>query len=237
MAFDALDSPPHHRRDGFAALMAAGRRTVVGARCAGKCLAAALCTGAAALCTGAMAAAAPALPTASSTLSLGPRGVQSLVAEQLFNREGRWYLIDDEGVCYTYLESPHVRLAADRLVLKAHMVSRLGQRFGSNCIGADLASNVTVSGKVRGTGQQLILDDIRIDHIDNEAARNALNLAVQVAPDSIPRTTRIDVLESLRKQAFTAGSFAVHVDEIHIASITTRNDTLVIQFDLSMSAP
>jgi hypothetical protein len=29
----------------------------------------------------------------------------------------------------------------------------------------------------------------------------------------------------------------VHVDEFHIASITTRNDTLVIQFDLNLSAP
>jgi hypothetical protein len=192
----------------------------------------------AAACTAAVAALATALPAAAaSTLSLGPRGVQSLVSEQLFNREGRWYLIDDAGVCYTYLESPHVRVASDRLVLKAHMVSRLGQRFGNNCIGADLASNVTVSGKIRGSEHQLILDDIRIDRVDDEAARNALNLAVQVAPDSIPRTARIDVLEPLRRQAFTSGGFAVHVDQIHIASITTRNDTLVIQFDLNLSAP
>jgi hypothetical protein len=198
-----------------------------------------LCAGlAAAACTAAATAAAPALPSAAgSTLSLGPRGVQSLVSDQLFNRDGRWYLIDDEGVCYTYLESPHVRLASDRLVLKAHMVSRLGQRFGGNCVGADLASNVTVSGKIRGTDHQLILDDIRIDRVDDEAARNALNLAVQVAPDSIPRTARIDVLEPLRRQAFTSGGFAVHVDQIHIASITTRNDTLVIQFDFNLSAP
>jgi hypothetical protein len=210
-------------------------RTVGWARhlCAG--LAAAACTAAVAV---AVAAAAPALPTAAgSTLSLGPRGVQSLVADQLFNRDGRWYFIDDDGVCYTYLESPHVRLASDRLVLKAHMVSRLGQRFGGNCVGADLASNVTVSGKVRGADHQLILDDIRIDRVDDEAARNALNLAVQVAPDSIPRTARIDVLEPLRRQAFTAGGYAVHLDQIHIASITTRNDTLLIQFDLNLSAP
>jgi hypothetical protein len=216
--------------------MRSSLRTIGWARRLGKSLAAMACT--AAVVVVAAAAAAPALPTAAgSTLSLGPRGVQSLVADQLFNRDGRWYLIDDEGVCYTYLESPHVRLASDRLVLKAHMVSRLGQRFGGNCVGADLASNVTVSGKVRGTDHQLILDDIRIDRVDDEAARNALNLAVQLAPDSIPRTARIDVLEPLRRQALTAGSFAAHVDQIHIASITTRNDTLVIQFDLSLSAP
>jgi len=218
--------------------MVSGRRIADWAQLVGKGLAAALCMAAAVSCTAAMAAPAPALPAAaSSVLSLGPRGVQTLVMEQLFNRDGRWYLIDDEGVCYTYLESPHVRLASDRLVMKAQLVSRLGQRFGGNCVGADFASNVTVSGKVRGSGHQLILDDIRIDRVDDEAARNALNLAVQVAPDSIPRTARIDVLEPLRKQTFTAGTFAVHVDEFHIVSITTRNDTLVIQFELSMSAP
>jgi hypothetical protein len=128
-------------------------------------------------------------------------------------------------------------VASDRLVLKAHLMSRLGQRFGDNCVGTDLKSDVTVSGKIRGSGHQLMLDDIRIDRVDDEAVRNALNLALQVNPDSIPRTARIDILESLRKQAFTAGGFAVHLDEIHIASVTTRNDTLVIQFDLSLSAP
>ena len=177
------------------------------------------------------------LPAAAqSVLSVGPRSVQTLVVEQLFNRAGRWYLTDDGG-CYTYLESPHTHLALDRLVLHAHLSSRLGQRMGKDCVGADFASNVTLSGKLHGSGHFLILDDIRIDRVDDEAARNALNLAVQVAPDSIPRTARIDVLESLRRQAFTAGGFAVHVDQIHIASITTRNDTLVIQFDLNLSAP
>jgi hypothetical protein len=201
----------------------------------GNGLAAALC--AAAMADAAMAPAVPNLRPAASALSLGPRGVQTLVADQLFDRKGRWYLTDDEGICYTYLESPRVRLASDRLVLKAHMVSRLGQRFGNNCVGTDLASDVTVSGKIRGSGHQLMLDDIRIDRIEDETVRNALNLALQVNPDSIPRTARIDVLESLRKQPFTAGGFAVHVDEFHIASITTRNDTLVIQFDLNLSAP
>ena len=177
------------------------------------------------------------LPAAAqSVLSVGPRSVQTLVVEQLFNRAGRWYLTDDGG-CYTYLESPHTHLALDRLVLHAHLSSRLGQRMGKDCVGADFASNVTLSGKLHGSGHFLILDDIRIDRVDDEAARNALNLALQVAPDSIPRTAQIDVLESLRKQPFAAGGFAVHVDQIHIASITTRNATLVIQFDLNLSAP
>src|SRR5258706_480709 len=82
-------------------------RAVGWAQCVGRSLAAVLCTGAAVLWTAATAVAAtaaagPALPAAaSSALSLGPRGMQTLVVEQLFNRKGRWYLSDDDGICYT----------------------------------------------------------------------------------------------------------------------------------------
>src|ERR1039458_10019816 len=67
---------------------------------------------------------------AQSVLSVRPRSVQTLVLEQLFDRAGRWYLIDD-GDCYTYLESPHTHIALDRLVLHAHLSSRFGQRMGN----------------------------------------------------------------------------------------------------------
>jgi hypothetical protein len=172
-----------------------------------------------------------------SVLSLGPRSVQTLVAEQLFIRAGRWYLIDDGGICYTYLESPHVRLEMDRLVLNAHLSSRIGQRIGVNCVGADFASNVTLSGKLHGTDHKLILDDIRIDHVDDEPTRNALNLALQLAPQAMTRAASIDVLEFVRKQVFATGGSPVHVDQLRIENVATRADAIVIQFDFSLSAP
>src|SRR3979490_1807690 len=82
-----------------------------------------------------LAAFARALPAgAQSVLSVGPRSVQTMVVEQLFNRGGRWYLTDD-GRCYAYLESPHTQLEADRLVLHAQLASKLGQRMGNDCVG------------------------------------------------------------------------------------------------------
>ena len=174
---------------------------------------------------------------AASVLSLGPRGVQTLVAEQLFDRAGRWYLIDDGGVCFTYLESPHTRLGIDRLILNAHLSARLGQRIGNNCAGADFASNVTISGKLHAAEHKLILDDIRIDRVDDELTRNALDLALQLDPQAMPRAASIDVLELIRKQVLATGGAPVHLDEIRIVKITTRTDAVVIQFDLSLSAP
>ena len=173
---------------------------------------------------------------AQSVLSVGPRSVQTLVLEQLFDRAGRWYLIDD-GDCYTYLESPHTHLALDRLVLRAHLSSRLGQRIGNGCVGADFASNVTLSGKLHGSGHFLILDDIRIDRVDDELARNALNLALQVDPQLIPRAANIDVSEFVRKDVIAAGGSSARLDEFRVVNITTRPDSIVIQFDLSLSVP
>ena len=173
---------------------------------------------------------------AQSVLTVGPRNVQTLVLEQLFNRAGRWYLIDD-GDCYTYLESPHTHIALDRLVLRAHLSSRFGQRMGNGCVGADFASNVTLSGKLHGSGHFLILDDIRIDRVDDESARNALNLALQVDPQLIPRAANIDVSEFVRKDVIAAGGSSARLDEFRIVNITTRPDSIVIQFALSMSVP
>jgi len=175
--------------------------------------------------------------SAASVLSLGPRIVKTLIAEQLFNRAGRWYLIDDRGICYTYLESPHVRLEPDRLVVNGHLSSRIGQRIGNNCLGADFASNVTLSGRLHSTEHKLILDDLRIDHVDDEATRDALNLALQLAPQAMSRTASIDDLEFVRKQVIATGGSPVHLDELRIVNITTRTDAIVIQFDLSLSAP
>jgi hypothetical protein len=173
---------------------------------------------------------------AQSVLSVGPRSVQTLVLEQLFDRAGRWYLIDD-GDCYTYLESPHTHIVLDRLVLRAHLSSRLGQRIGNGCVGADFASNVTLSGKLRGSGHFLILDDIRIDRVDDESARNALALALQVNPQLMPRAANIDVSEFVRKDVIAAGGSSARLDEFRILNITTRPDSIVIQFDLSLSVP
>jgi hypothetical protein len=179
--------------------------------------------------------AAPAFAT--SLLSLGPKSVQNLVSEQLFNRAGRWYLIDDGGVCYTYLESPQIRFESGRLVLAAHLASRLGQRMGDTCIGGDFSSNVILSGKVHGAGHTLILDDIHIDRVDDEATRNALNLAVQLAPQSLTRAARLDVLEFVRRQVSSAKASPVRVDRLDILNVATRADAIAIEFDLSLGAP
>ena len=174
--------------------------------------------------------------SAASTLSMGPRGLQNLVSAQLFTKKGRWYLIDD-GVCFTYLQSPRTHLDAGRLVLDARLTSRLGQRVGDTCLGADFASNVTLSGKLRATDRKLLLDDIRIDRVDDEATRNALQLALQLAPQALPHSVDIDVLETLRRQIADGSGLPVRVEQFHILTLSTRPDGISIQLDVGLSTP
>lgn len=181
-----------------------------------------------------LAVSSPAL--AESALTVGPRSVQNLVVEQLFNRAGRWYWVDDGG-CFTYLESPQTRITVDRLVLRAHLSSRLGQSAGNACLGADFASGVTLSGKLHGTGHSLILDDIRVDKVDDDGARNALNLALQVDPQLLPRTAAIDLSDFIRRNVSAASGSAVRLEEFRIMSVATRPNAVVMHFDLDLSAP
>ena len=174
---------------------------------------------------------------AASVISLGPHGVQSLIVNQLFTRQGKWYLIDDGQVCYTYLEAPHTKLDADRLVLTAHLISRLGQRVGDSCLGAELASTVTLSGKLLAADHQLILDDIRIDRVDDESTRTALSLAQQLAPQAMPRSAHIDVLDLLRRAISAGSTLPLRVDQFHIVSLVTKPEGITLQVDLSVSTP
>jgi hypothetical protein len=109
--------------------------------------------------------------------------------------------------------------------------------MGKDCVGADFASNVTLSGKLHGSGHSLILDDIRIDHVDDESTRSALNLALQVDPQLVPRAANIDVSEFVRKKLIAAGGSAARLDDLRIVNITTQADAVVIHFDLTLSAP
>jgi hypothetical protein len=163
--------------------------------------------------------------------------MQTLVATELFNRAGRWYLMDDGGVCYTYLESPQVRQSAGRLVLSAHLSSRLGQRVGDNCLGARFSSNVTLSGHLRGAEHQLVLDDLRIDHVDDESTRNALDLALQLDPRMLPRSTTIDISDYLQSEVKSAAGVAVRMEQFRILNIGTQTDAIVVQFEASLTTP
>jgi hypothetical protein len=173
---------------------------------------------------------------AAAVVTVGAKTVQALIVQQLFTRSGRWYVLD-EGACHAYLESPHTRLEGGRVFLDAHLSSRWGQDVGGSCIGVDFASNVTLSGKLRGDGSTITLEDIRVDRLDESAPGGALDLVNQLAQQSIPHALSIDLLALVRAQPTAVAGYPVRVDQFKILEIVTRPDAIVVKFDLALTSP
>jgi hypothetical protein len=171
-----------------------------------------------------------------SVLSLGPASIQKIVAEQLFNQQGRWYLMDN-GPCHAYFDRPKTHLVEGRLVLDAHLSARIGVQVGDNCAGSDMAANVTISAKPVGKASSLTLDEIRIDHVDDSSSRDALNVIQQIAPQVLPKAFSFDVLSIVRSKSISAVGIPVTVAQFRILNTQTGRDAVVITFDLSLSAP
>ena len=62
-------------------------------------------------------------------------------------------------------------------------------------------------------------------------------LALQLAPQSLPREVSIDLLESLRGQFTSSQGLPLRLDAFHAQSAVTRPDGITLQFDLGLSSP
>jgi hypothetical protein len=173
---------------------------------------------------------------AASDLSLGPASIQKIVTEQLFTQQGRWYLVDN-GPCHAYFERPKTHLTDGRLVLDAHLTARIGIQVGDGCAGSDFRANVTLSAKPVGKASSLTLTDIRVDHVDDDASRDALQMIQQIAPDALPKAFSFDVLTIVKSRSLSAAGIPVTVSQFRILSTETRRDAVVITFDMSLTAP
>ncbi len=169
-----------------------------------------------------------------SELVIGRSAVQSIVTSALFNDNGRWYLT--KGNCYAYLENPKVALANGRLVINAHLSSRLGVEVGGSCLGAGLASDVELSGQFVGSGSQVTLEDIKVDHVQDEATRQALELLQSVAGASLPKAVDIDLMQTLKPSIVPGTGIKVSVAAIAIAGVATRPDNVTISLDVKLRA-
>jgi len=171
-----------------------------------------------------------------SELAVGTKTLQKIITEQLFNKQGRWYL-SENGSCYAYLEGPHTRLKQGRLLLDAHLSAHIGVDVGDSCLGSVFSSNVTLSGRLVGQASTLTLDDIHIDHVDDEAAREVFEVVQAAAPQALPRVLKLDVLAAVRAAPINAAGVVVSVTQFRIIDVVTRPDAVVIHYDLSSSTP
>ena len=171
---------------------------------------------------------------AASELSIGRDAIQALVLESMFKDQGKWYLT--KGRCYSYLEHPQVGLVGGRVVIDAHLNSKLGLDVGDSCVGKDFASDVRLSGRFVAAGSQMTLDDIRIDSVQDESTRQAVEILQSVAGGSLPKAVNVDLLQLLKPAIVPGTTIKVAVTKLAIGEVKTQRDVVTVEFELALSA-
>jgi hypothetical protein len=169
-----------------------------------------------------------------SELVIGREALQTLVVASVFKDQGRWYLA--KGKCYAYFERPHVSLDAARVIIDAHLSSQLGLTVGDSCIGAEMKSDVRVSGKLVGSGSHIEIDDIRIDNVQDESTRKVIELLQSATGGALPKSVNIDVLPLLKPTGVPGTDIKVSATNLAIAKVTTLADTVDVQFEIELRA-
>jgi hypothetical protein len=171
---------------------------------------------------------------AASELVIGREALQTLVVASVFKDQGRWNLV--KGKCYAYLERPHVALEGGRVVIDAHLSSRLGLTVGDSCVGTELASDVRVSGKLVGSGSHIEIDDIRLDNVQDESTRNVIELLQSATGGSLPKSVNIDLLPLLKPTSVPGTDIKVSATNLAVASVSTLADVVDVEFEIKLAA-
>jgi hypothetical protein len=169
-----------------------------------------------------------------SDLVIGREALQTLVVTSVFKDQGRWYLA--KGKCYAYLERPHVALDAARVIIDAHLSSQLGLTVGDSCIGAQMMSDVRVSGKLVGSGSHIEIDDIRIDNVQDESTRKFIELLQSATGGALPKSVKIDLLPLLKPTSVPGTDIKVSATNVAIAKVETLADAVDVQFEIKLTA-
>ena len=169
-----------------------------------------------------------------SELVIGREALQTLVVASVFKDQGRWYLA--KGKCYAYLERPHVALDAARVIIDAHLSSQLGLTVGDSCIGAQMMSDVRVSGKLVGSGSHIEIDDIRIDNVQDESTRKVIELLQSATGGALPKSVNIDLLPLLKPASVPGTDIKVSATNLAITKVATLADAVDVQFEIELRA-
>ena len=169
-----------------------------------------------------------------SELVIGREALQTVMVASLFKDQGRWYLV--KGKCFAYLERPNVALDAGRVIINAHLSSRLGLTVGDACMGTELMSDVRVSGKLVGSGTHIEIDDIRIDNVQDENTRKIIDLLQSATGGSLPKSANIDLLPLLKPTSVPGTVIKVSATNLAIAKVTTLADAVDVEFQIKLNA-
>ncbi len=179
---------------------------------------------------GASVAAGPA-----SELTIQNTAIQKMLMDELFIDKGRYHLLAQTACQYAYVDSPAVAISQGRVRIKARVSGKLAMEVGDQCVGgASDVVRVGISGRPTFSGEKLVLTDIKVDEVSNEAYRVLLQ---QFLESAIPRAVEINVREGLQRMLATRQTtYEVVVNQLSVADLTAENNQLHATLTFSLTA-
>jgi hypothetical protein len=168
---------------------------------------------------------------AAAEIVLERTALDKLVAQTLFNHNGRYELV--KGPCSAYLDRPSVTATEGRLRIRSHLTARMGVVDGRSCVGVAIASWTQMSGRPVARGGSVVLVDLRIDQVDDPNLR----LLVESGLLAVPRAVEIDLRQAVRGMLQNhSGQLQAEVESLVIDSVLAADDRLSVRFDFRLVA-
>ena len=170
-----------------------------------------------------------------SELTIQNTAIQKMLMDELFVDKGRYHLIARTACQYAYVDSPAVTLSQGRVRINARVSGKLAMQVGDQCVGGNSdVVRVAISGRPAFSGEKLVLTDIKVDEVSNEAYRVLLQ---QFLESAIPRAVEINVREGLQRMLATRQStYEVVVNQLSVADLTAENNQLHATLTFSLTA-
>jgi hypothetical protein len=187
-----------------------------------------------AVALGILAGATPAAGPGSE-LTIQNTAIEKMLMDELFIDKGRYQLIVQTACQYAYVDSPAVTLSQGRVRIKVRLSGKLAMQVGDQCVGGNSdVVRVAISGRPTFSGEKLVLTDIKVDEVSNDAYRVLLQ---QFLESAIPRAVEINVREGLQRMLATRQStYEVVVSQLSVADLTAENNQLHATLTFSLTA-
>ena len=184
-------------------------------------------------------AALPLVPFAHAiTIKVSSQALERTLQKQLFTADGGRYYIRGKAdtPCFVYAEDPKVTFVADRIVIHIKTHARLGTAIKGSCLGVSLNTEADVSVLPEAQGESIGFRDARIEKLSE--SKELDYFLVPFLSKKLPQEMKVNAADLLRQLLATSTQttgYDLTLDEMKIHSMQVTGDTLVVDFDGSLS--
>jgi hypothetical protein len=129
--------------------------------------------------------------------------LEKVVKGRLFTDEGKYRLAKPHKCNHPYLETPSTEIRQGRVYLRARFAGRVGREIAGVCLSTGEPSWITVSGKPTVAGEVLILNDVKVEHVEKRAVRE---IAKTLIENALGPSLKLNVRELIQQHLSPAST-------------------------------